>query len=96
MANKTRVRVELNTRFVPHHARPEDRAAALEQAFRFMKITFRRQCDAYGILRSFKDHEYFESKPRKEKKKRKEAALARIKDLEISQNPQQRNYNNGS
>lgn len=83
MANKVRVRVEVNFKRVPYNASSDDRKFATDQAVRLMRLAFKRRCEDYGIKHAFKEHEYFESKPRKDRRKRKEAELRRLKEEEF-------------
>lgn len=49
-----------------------------EQANRILHAIFKRRCEEYGIKKYYKEHEFFESKPVKERRKRKEAELRRL------------------
>ena len=74
MSNVIRARAEAKP--VPYNATQQER----DQAFRVLLTIFKRRCNDYGIMKSCKEHESFESKPRKDRRKRKEAALRRQKD----------------
>ncbi len=78
--SKARVRLEYSQKHSFHNNSSDERYATRDQAFKAFLRNFNKQCDAYGISRSFKEHQYFESKPRKERRKRKEAHLRRLKD----------------
>jgi ribosomal protein S21 len=77
MANKVRARAEMKS--LSHNASEHERF----MAFKTLLLVFKRRCNEYGIMHSFKEHEYFESKPRKERRKRKEAELRRLKEESI-------------
>jgi ribosomal protein S21 len=68
MSNIARVRVELNPK-------DEDR----EIAFRRMFHAWKDACTQYGVMHSYKQHENFESKSRKKRRKSREAEINRIK-----------------
>lgn len=59
MANVVRVRVELKKKYNDPH-----------KNFREMHAEFKRRVSNAGILHDYKDHEYFESKSEKKRKKR--------------------------
>lgn len=80
MANKVRARAELSFRNFPYNGSEQDKDQARWQAFKHMYETFKRKCKDYGIAAAYKEHEYFESKPAKDRRKRKEAELRRLKD----------------
>jgi ribosomal protein S21 len=86
MASKARARAELNLKNFPYHGTEEDKDRAREQAFKVMLTVFKRRCNDYGIMSSYKEHEYFESKPQKDRRKRKEATLRRLKEEEYAKN----------
>lgn len=84
MANKARARAELNLKNFPYNGTPQEKDQAREQAFRVMLTVFKRRCNDYGIMHAYKEHEYFESKPRKDRRKRKEAELRRLKEEDFA------------
>jgi ribosomal protein S21 len=65
--NVTRVRVEINPKDDP------------EVAFRRMFGAFRIACTDAGIMHTYKQHETYESKTRKKRRKKREAELVRMK-----------------
>ena len=71
---KANVRVEAKS--LPPHATQSER----EHAFRILLTVFKRRCNEYGVMKAYKEHEFFESKPEKERRKRKEAELRRLKE----------------
>jgi len=73
MANAVRVRVELKI----HNPHPsyEER----EIAFKKMFTAFKKACTDSGVLHSYKQHEAFESKSRKCRRKKRESELQRLK-----------------
>ena len=70
MAHKARVKVELRQNNF------DDR----EAAFRKMFGVFKKQCSDCGIQHDYKQHQSYESKSRKLRRKRREAEIARLKD----------------
>lgn len=86
MANKARARAELNLKNFPYNGTSQEKDQAREQAFRVMLTVFKRRCNDYGIMHAYKEHEYFESKPRKDRRKRKEAELRRLKEEDYAKN----------
>ena len=74
MANAVRLRVEL---------RPSPNKTKEEQ-FREMLHVFKRRCNECGILSKYKDYEFFESKSQKERKKRRESELRKMKEKQES------------
>ena len=68
MGKMVRVRVEINPK-------EDDR----EIAFRKMFAAFKKSCAEAGVMHAFKQHETFESKSRKKRRKSREAEIARIK-----------------
>ena len=67
MSNITRVRVEINSK--------DDS----EIAFKKMLIGFNRACTEAGVMHHYKQHETYESKTRKKRRKHREAEIARMK-----------------
>lgn len=65
--NITRVRVEAN---------PKDDG---DVAFRRMFVNFKIACVEAGIMNIYKQHETFESKTRKKRRKKRESELQRMK-----------------
>lgn len=86
MASKARARAELNLKNFPYNGSDADKRQCREQAFKAMIVVFRRRCNEYGIIRSYKEHEYFESKPDKDRRKRKESELRRLKEEDYAKN----------
>lgn len=77
MANVARVRVEAKR--LPHNASGKERMDNLQ---RLLKV-FKRQCNEYGVLQSFRDHEFFQRKcdlRRRKDAMRKMAARQEFKD----------------
>lgn len=74
MASTANVRAELKS--LPHNANQHERDAA----FRILLSVFKRRCNEFGVMKLYKQHEFFESEPVMEKRKRKEAHLRRLKD----------------
>lgn len=74
MANKVRARVEAKS--LPANATKQER----DQAFKLFLSAFKKRCEDYGIKKAYKEHEFFERKPEKDRRKRKEAALRRAKE----------------
>jgi len=68
MGKMVRVRVEVNPK-------EDDR----ELAFRKMHMAFKKSCAEAGIMHTFRQHETFESKSRKKRRKSREAEVARLK-----------------
>lgn len=66
--NVTRVRVEANPK-------EEDR----EIAFKRMFINFKNACKDASIMQMYKQHETYESKSRKKRRKVRESEIARMK-----------------
>lgn len=66
--NIARVRIEVNSK-------EDDR----DVAFRKMFMAFKSACTDAGIQHAYKQHETYESKPRKKRRKMREAEIARIK-----------------
>jgi len=66
--NATRVRVEVNPKDDP------------EVAFRKMFVAFNRACTDAGIMHTYKQHETYESKTRKKRRKLRESEIARMKN----------------
>ncbi len=66
--NISRVRVELNPKDDP------------EVAFKRMFVNFKIACVDAGIMHIYKQHEVYESKSRKKRRKKREADLARLKN----------------
>lgn len=73
MGRLARTRVELNN--LPSNASYDER----EIAFKKMFATFKKSCIDCGILHNFKEHETFESKSRKKRRKQRESEIARLK-----------------
>ncbi len=65
--NVARVRVEINPKDDP------------EFAFRKMQIAFRNACTDAGILNAYRQHETYESKSRKKRRKVRESEIAQMK-----------------
>ena len=63
MARKVLVRAELKNSI--------DR----ERDFKYLLISFKRKCNESNIMHDYKEHEYFESKSRKARKKKRETTL---------------------
>jgi ribosomal protein S21 len=72
MANAVRVRVELKQNGGSSH---EDR----EIAFRKMFAVFKKMVTDSGIMHSYKEHETYESKSIRKRRKKREAEIARLK-----------------
>jgi ribosomal protein S21 len=66
--NVARVRVEVNPKDDP------------EVAFKRMFIAFKIACTDAGIMHTYKQHETFESKTRKKRRKQRDAEIARMKN----------------
>lgn len=66
--NVTRVRVEANPKDDP------------EVAFKRMFVNFKISCVDAGIMNTYKQHETYESKTRKKRRKKRESELARMKN----------------
>jgi len=62
MANATRVRVELKKKYNDPH-----------KNFKEMFTEFKRRVSNAGIMHDFKEHQFYESKSEKQRKKRKAA-----------------------
>jgi small subunit ribosomal protein S21 len=75
MARKGLVKVELKD--LPPNASYYER----ERAFKTMLSIFKRQVNESGILSEWKERQYYESPGVKKKRKRKEAAAERRKEL---------------
>jgi ribosomal protein S21 len=73
MANVARVRVELKNH--NSHASYDER----DKDFRIMFSKFKKQCSDAGIMHAYKQHEHFESKSRKIRRKKREAELQMFK-----------------
>ncbi len=86
MASKARVRVELAFKNFPYHGDEYEKDQAKGYAFKSMWLAFKKKCSEYGVMSMYKDHQFFESKPRKDKKKRKKAEIRRLKELDIQKN----------
>lgn len=78
---KNKVRARAEAKPLPFNATQQDR----DHAFKVLMAIFKRRCNEYGIMKSYKEHENFESKSRKDRRKRKEAHLRRLKDELIEQ-----------
>lgn len=72
--NKIRARAEMKG--ISYNATQQER----DHAFKILLTVFKRRCNDYGIMKSYKEHETFEKGPQKERRKRKEAAIRRQKD----------------
>jgi len=70
MASATRVRVELSNRSY------QDR----ERSFKILLTKFKRECNNLGIMHDYKEHQFFESKSRKARMKKKEATIKRLRE----------------
>jgi ribosomal protein S21 len=86
MASKARARAELNLKNFPYNGSEAEKQQAREQAFKVMLTVFRRRCNDYGIMHAYHEHEFFESKPSKDRRKRKEAELRRLKEEDYEKN----------
>jgi ribosomal protein S21 len=86
MASKARARAELNLKNFPYNGSESEKAQARDQAFRVLLTVFKRRCNDYGIMHAYKEHEFFESKPEKDRRKRKEANLRRLKEEDYAKN----------
>ena len=75
---KALVRIELKD--LPPNASLYER----ERAFRTMLSIFKRQVNDLGILAEYKERQYYESPGEKRKRKRKEAAAERRKEISRS------------
>jgi ribosomal protein S21 len=73
MANAVRVRVEARN----HGGSHDDR----DIEFRKMMTKFRKQVMESGVLNTYKQHQTFESKSRKKRRKGREAEVARLKQM---------------
>lgn len=65
--NVTRVRVEANPKDDP------------EVAFKRMFIAFKSACTDAGVMHTYKQHETYESKTKKKRRKQREAEITRMK-----------------
>jgi len=70
--NVARVRVEARERHPGHY---EDR----DKEFRALLGRFRKAVSEAGIINTYKQHETYESKGRKRRRKRREAETSRLK-----------------
>lgn len=70
MANIARIRVELKRKYNDP-----------EKNFKDMFHEFKRRVNSSGIMHAYKEHQYFESKSQKDRKKRKESAAKRQMEL---------------
>jgi len=70
MANITRVRVEIKNKYNDHH-----------RNFKEMFAEFKRRVSSAGILADYKEHEFYESKSVKARKKRKEAVAKQRSEM---------------
>lgn len=68
MSNVARVRVEANPKDDP------------DVAFRRMFIAFKSACTDAGIMHTYKQHETYESKTRKKRRKQRESEVARMRN----------------
>ena len=84
MASKARGRAELYFKNFPFNGFELEKYQAREQAFKVMLAIFKRRCTDYGIMHTYKEKEFFESKPDKDRRKRKEAYLRRLKESQAS------------
>lgn len=75
-----RANVRVEAKSLSPHASQADR----DHAFRILLTVFKRRCNEYGVMKMYKEHEYFESKPEKERRKRKEAELRRLKEAGLT------------
>jgi ribosomal protein S21 len=66
--NVTRVRVEIN---------PKDDS---DGAFRRMFMAFKSACTDAGIMHTYREHQTYESKSRKKRRKGRESEIARMKN----------------
>lgn len=69
MSNLARVRVEMN---------PKDEYS--EGAFRRLFAAFKNACKDAGVMHTYKQHQTYESKSRKKRRKQRESEIARIKN----------------
>lgn len=74
MASATRVRVELR------HYNPNASADERDSGFRQMFKAFKKQMSDSGVLHTYKQHETFESRSRKRRRKDREAEVQRLKN----------------
>ena len=74
---KANVRIEI--RKLPPHADRKDREKSLTKALRDLK----RECDAYGVLKSYKSHEFY-TRPG-DIRRRKEAAKRHLQQRGITE-----------
>jgi ribosomal protein S21 len=75
-----RANVRVEAKSLSPHASQSDR----DHAFRILLTVFKRRCNEYGVMKSYKEHEYFESKPEKDRRKRKESELRRLKEAGLT------------
>ena len=73
----TRIRVEAR----PLH--PNASQEEKDRNFQILKSVFKRAVDNSGILTRYKQKQAYESKGEKRRRKQKEAALQRRKDLQV-------------
>lgn len=76
MANKAKARVELRI----------GKYKTEKEAFEEMVHVFKRRCNEAGIMHSCKEHEFYESKSEKKRKKRREAQSKLKKESLASRN----------
>jgi ribosomal protein S21 len=70
------VRARAELRDLPHNASYQER----EIAFRKMFTAFKKQCTEAGILHQYKQHEYYESPGEKNRRKKRESEVQRLKN----------------
>lgn len=70
MANVTRVRVEIKNKYNDPY-----------KNFKEMFAEFKRRVSSAGILADFKDHQFYESKSEKQRKKKREAVAKRRSEM---------------
>jgi ribosomal protein S21 len=73
MSNKTRVRVEAKW--------TGTNSVEKAKAFKYLHTEFKRRVSDAGIMHSLKQHEFYESKTLKRRKKKREAALRRQREI---------------
>lgn len=73
MANRVRVRVEMR------HGQGGGNEEERYMAFKRLFTAFKKAVDEDGVMNTYKQHQTFESKPRKKRRKKHEAERALLK-----------------